>query len=319
MLDEFGLKTGDTVADIGAASGWIDGILSLYTDSVSYYIQDINTVYLNSDEFEKVNKYYSGLRAGTQTNTFQLVIGVKKQTNLPDIKFDKIIFNNSFHEILFSDKILQDVIKRLKPGGQLIIREGMSNNLKTHKLSGCKISAYKCQQIIDKMRFYGYYLLKVSEPLNSFHNCLVFGANINESYSFYNSLKDSLMEKYLTELDKFSNTKYAVDSFAVENNTKLLQKTLQYILSKYSTLENHFYFLGSQYLAESKYATTQNVLNAGLILYPQSPGLNAGLGELFFKRKIYNTSYNYYKIASDTDPESNYYKSKLIQLQEKLE
>ena len=41
------IKSGDIVAEIGAASGWLEGVFSVFSDSVTYYVQDIDTVVLN--------------------------------------------------------------------------------------------------------------------------------------------------------------------------------------------------------------------------------------------------------------------------------
>lgn len=78
-LDEFEIKNGEVVADVGAANGWMDGAISVITDSVTFYVQDINSIILSEVEFNKVVKYFSGLRSRGQTNKFIRCIGDEKK------------------------------------------------------------------------------------------------------------------------------------------------------------------------------------------------------------------------------------------------
>ena len=89
IAKEYGIKKGDIIADVVAASGYTDGAMSLVCDSVTFYIEDINKVYLNQKELNKMVKYYSEIRKTPQTNKFYFTIGNERRTNLPDSIFQE--------------------------------------------------------------------------------------------------------------------------------------------------------------------------------------------------------------------------------------
>lgn len=317
LVTDFELKNGDIVADIGAASGWIDGILSVFTDSVTYYVQDINSIYLNEIEFENVMKHYSPLRLNSQTNNFHIIIGTKKKTNLPDIKFDKIIFNNAFHEITFPIQILNDIVGKIKPNGKIIIQEGFSSRQKKHKLPGCGITGYKVQDVIDLLSKFGFYLVKATGPINSFHNCLIFERDIDKSYNFFTSYNDSVIQGCITALDDLYINKTSKDSVKVNNLVRQLKDNFHIINTKFGSLEIHFHCLGNQWMQEGNHKAAFNILNSAMLLYPESYILNAALGDLFQKKKEYKAALRYYTIALNLD-DNKFYQRKVAEIKLKI-
>src|SRR4051812_37257513 len=124
LVTFFNFKKGDFVAEVGAANGQNIGGLSILTDSITFYAEDINAKALNQSNLDKViNK--SKKYKNSSTAKFQLCIGTEKSTNLPDNSFDKIILSSTFHEFTFMDEMLTDIYKKLKPGGQLYILESL--------------------------------------------------------------------------------------------------------------------------------------------------------------------------------------------------
>src|SRR6185436_5650260 len=77
---ELAFKAGDVIADVGAGNGYLDGAISVVTDSITFYIEDINRTFLNQTEFDKVVKYYTQVCGKPMTNKFFIKIGTKKKT-----------------------------------------------------------------------------------------------------------------------------------------------------------------------------------------------------------------------------------------------
>src|SRR4051812_4130856 len=62
MLDFFDFHKGDVVADVGAGDAKNIGALSLLTDGITFYAEDINAKKLDQNAIDKVAKHYSKLK-----------------------------------------------------------------------------------------------------------------------------------------------------------------------------------------------------------------------------------------------------------------
>ncbi len=122
-----GLKPGVTFADLGASSGYHDGAMAVYTDGVTYYLNDIDQHCLNTDNMKKMLKYYSSIRGSKieKSNRFHLAIGSSTRTGLPANTFDVIFMNATLHVLDHPDSILTDVKRKLKSGGYFYVRDEM--------------------------------------------------------------------------------------------------------------------------------------------------------------------------------------------------
>jgi|SRR5579871_2984871 len=114
---------GEMVASIGAQCANWEAVFAALTDSVTFYLEDIDSISLNEKQVNFAWEYYSKLRGQPITCYHKIVIGTETTTNLPDSFFDKILIINSFHE--FNDKatMLSDLRKKLKRNGTLMIDE----------------------------------------------------------------------------------------------------------------------------------------------------------------------------------------------------
>ena len=123
--DFLGLKPGMAFADIGASSGYYDGAMAVFLDSVTFYLNDIDPHCLNERNLHKVLAYYSKLKGRSieATNPFHFVMGTPTSTNLPENTFDVIFSNATMHVIDYPDSILPDIFINLKPEGSLYIRD----------------------------------------------------------------------------------------------------------------------------------------------------------------------------------------------------
>ena len=116
-LDTIQLKKGDVIADIGAGNGYLEAMLSLYNDSLTFYIQDIDTSVCNPRQINEVVKFYQDVRGCPITNTFIAVNGTDSTTNLPDNTFDKILMLWTYSYILKPGEFIADVREKLKDEG----------------------------------------------------------------------------------------------------------------------------------------------------------------------------------------------------------
>lgn len=305
---DFKIKNGETIADIGAASGWMDAMLSIYLDSVTFYIQDIDTLYSSQAELEKAVNYFSQFRSRPQSNKFIFILGTENKTNLPDNFFDKIILNNTFHEISKPFEIIEDIKTKLKPNGEVIIREGFSNKFRKNKLSGCNIVGYKSTDIIKYFDFYEFHFIGAAEPENSFTNCLTFSlSNSKKSFSF----RDPEAIYYIELLDKLNKKSIAKDSLKTKEilNELILRKNE--IHETYRTIENYLDKLGEFYFEEKNYLEALNVFKIEYALYPNSQDILTSIGLCYELLNNKNKAIEYYKIALKKDPKDEYAKELL--------
>ena len=169
VVEFIGLKPGDTFADFGASSGYYTAMMATYTDGVTYYVQDIDSVCLNVEELDKVLNYYSKI-AGKRledTNQFYPINGTETQTNLPE-EIDKIYGNKVFHALSQPDSIVNDLHSKLSPTGQLFIRDEFTFDGSTKKCPDENCGEYiPYEQFIEIMERNQFVLLEKSENIGS--------------------------------------------------------------------------------------------------------------------------------------------------------
>ena len=121
----YDFKAGQTIASIGAQCCHWEAAYAATTDSIIFYLEDIDSSKFKSEQAEFVWNYYGTLRERPMTSTFKMVLGNERSTSLPENTFDKILIINTFHEFTFRAEMLADIKKKLKPGGILYIDEAL--------------------------------------------------------------------------------------------------------------------------------------------------------------------------------------------------
>ncbi len=119
------IAPGDVYAEVGASSGYYNGAMAVFLDSVTFYLQDIDKNCLNQQNLQKVLRHYSKLRQSPvdATNQFHIVIGTATETNLPREAIDIIYSNATYHALTQPQAIIADLHQSLKPRGILAIRD----------------------------------------------------------------------------------------------------------------------------------------------------------------------------------------------------
>jgi len=116
-IDTIDFKKGEIIADIGAGNGYLEGMLSILFDSLTFYIQDIDTSICNQLSVNKVVDFYRNLKKTPFTSKFIAVNGTDSTTNLPDNTFDKILMIYTYPYIKKPKLFILDVKKKLKNDG----------------------------------------------------------------------------------------------------------------------------------------------------------------------------------------------------------
>jgi ubiquinone/menaquinone biosynthesis C-methylase UbiE len=151
MITFFDFHSGDVIAEVGAGYARNMCGFSIVADSVTLYMQDIDTTILTEKRFNQAVKCCKKYK-NPMTNTFYKCIGTEKSTNLPDNSFDKIILISTFHEFVFFDEMMTDIYRKLKSKGQLYILEAHCFT-QGHK-------NYTAEETIAMMKKYNFSLLK---------------------------------------------------------------------------------------------------------------------------------------------------------------
>ena len=116
-IDTIDLKNGQVIADIGAGNGYIEAMLAMFNDSITFYIQDIDTTVCNETEVNKVLNYYEEVNGKPFTCKFITVNGNDTDTNLPDDTFDKILMLWTYSYLKDPISFIKDIKGNLKDDG----------------------------------------------------------------------------------------------------------------------------------------------------------------------------------------------------------
>jgi predicted methyltransferase len=154
-LDFYGFQPRQVVASIGAQCGHWEAAFAATTDSIQFYLEDIDTTAFNKRQVGFAWHYYDSLRGSPMTCTYTLITGTEESTLLPENTFDKIIIINSFHEFTKREDMLADIKKKLKPGGILYIDETVPKR-KGQLHGACKKPMLTPEEMISILTKNGY-------------------------------------------------------------------------------------------------------------------------------------------------------------------
>lgn len=127
-VDTISFTKGEIIADVGAANGSIEAMLSMFHDSLTFYIQDIDTSVCNQKTINKIVATYQDLNGRPFTNEFIVIKGADNETNLPDDTFNKILMLWTYEYFKNPKDIMTDLRLKLKTDGLMyIINPGIDN------------------------------------------------------------------------------------------------------------------------------------------------------------------------------------------------
>ena len=164
-IDTIDFKSGQVIADIGAGNGYIEAMLAMFNDSLTFYIQDIDISVCNESELSKVLDFYQEVNGKPFTSKFIIVNGSDTDTNLPDDTFDKILMLWTYSYLKEPIRFISDIRKNLKDDGLFyVINPEIEENDYTKSLrkeTGWNVSTMEKQ--IDDIISCGFRLVRISK------------------------------------------------------------------------------------------------------------------------------------------------------------
>jgi len=116
-IDTISFRPGEFVADIGGGNGYIEAMLSMFHDSLTFYIQDIDSSVCNDNAIKEVVAFYQDVNGKPFTNRFITVNGTDTETKLPKNSFDKIFMMWTYSYLMYPQVFITDVRNDLRDDG----------------------------------------------------------------------------------------------------------------------------------------------------------------------------------------------------------
>ena len=120
-VDTISFQEGDIVADVGAGNGYLEAILSMSHNNLTFYIQDIDPAVCNPDAVQQAFDHYEEVNGSAFTSNFQVVIGSDTETGLPDQAFDKILMLWTYQYLTDPHEFMVNLRGKLKNDGLLYV------------------------------------------------------------------------------------------------------------------------------------------------------------------------------------------------------
>lgn len=114
LLKNMNIQPGDSIADIGAGSGYHVFQMAPLANNGLIYAVDIQDEMLAELQRKK--------KLGESKN-IQIIKGSEKSVNLPENSVDKILIVDVYHEFSYPKEIMATIKKALKPKGELFLIE----------------------------------------------------------------------------------------------------------------------------------------------------------------------------------------------------
>jgi predicted methyltransferase len=121
ILTAIGVKDGAHIADVGSADGF-------YTLRIAKAVAPTGKAYAIDIEQKSLDKLRQRAQKESITNV-EIILSEPADPKLPPGALDAVLIRNAYHEMVAYRDILKGVMSGLKPGGLLVVSEGISDNL----------------------------------------------------------------------------------------------------------------------------------------------------------------------------------------------
>ena len=161
LIQNMGIKPNDTIADIGAGSGYHAFRMAPLANKGMVYAVDIQTEMLMAIENSKETNNIKNIKT---------ILGGEKSVYLPKNSVDKILLVDVYHEFSFPIEMIKSITIALKPKGELFLIEyrGEDPNVpikRIHKMTE--------KQAVKEMEAAGFKLKRNIDNL-PWQHCMVF-------------------------------------------------------------------------------------------------------------------------------------------------
>ncbi|MEG3439074.1 methyltransferase domain-containing protein [Pannus brasiliensis CCIBt3594] len=117
VITALGLKSGDTVADIGAGTGYFSFRMASLVSRV--FAVDIQPEMLEAIEFLKTENKIPNVKT---------ILGTETDPDLPDGSIDLALMVDAYHEFAYPREMMENLVKALKPDGRVALVEYRREN-----------------------------------------------------------------------------------------------------------------------------------------------------------------------------------------------
>ena len=161
LIENMGIKPTDTIADIGAGSGYHVFRMAPLANNGLIYAVDIQVEMLmeieNTKQFNKINNV-------------ETILGSETSIQLPVRSVDKILMVDVYHEFNFQIEMITSIKNALKPHGQLFLIEYKGED---QKVPIKKIHKMTENQAVKEMEAAGF-KLKSNITNLPWQHCMIF-------------------------------------------------------------------------------------------------------------------------------------------------
>jgi len=181
-LNNIKFSKGEVVADIGAGNGYLEAMLAIFHDSITFYVQDIDSSVCNQAAVNEVVKFYESVAGKTFTCRFIATNGSDTETCLPDIGFDRILMLWTYQYLKKPAEFISDVRSKLKDKGLLYVinpEQDYEYGLEVRASYGWNGSTV--EQQIDDIIACGFMLIRFTRNYEDYQQpyLMVFQKNLN--------------------------------------------------------------------------------------------------------------------------------------------
>ena len=161
LIQNMNIKSNDTIADIGAGSGYHAFRIASLAKKGLVYAVDIQREMLMRIEKTKESK---------KLRNIETILGSDKSINLTKDSVDKILMVDVYHEFNFPKEMIASIKNALKPNGQLFLIEYRGED---SKVPIKKIHKMTEKQAIKELEAAGFRLKENIENL-PWQHCMIF-------------------------------------------------------------------------------------------------------------------------------------------------